>query len=237
MKNSVFIASFFDKKKTIESLMEESKDSHHFFVLLIGSAVLATLGFLIDSTVVLIGAMLVAPLLLPILSLGMGVVTSSTSAINRSLKIIGKSIIAVVATSLLIAFLFGDRQVHDILLLSSQTTLIHFFVAFVSGIVASYAWAKSDVNSSLVGVAVSVSLIPPLSAVGIGISLGAGSVISGASAMFITNLIGITLAGVIVFSLFGFATLQSVQEKKVEEEVEEDLQDNSENLNNQIDHE
>lgn len=221
MSNSVFIASFFDKKKTIESLTEESKPDSNFFVLLSGSALLATLGFLIDSTVVLIGAMLVAPLLVPILSLGMGVVTSSRIAINRSFKIISKSILVVLVTSFITAFLFGDRQVHEILLLSSQTTLIHFFIAFVSGVVASYAWARSDANSSLVGVAVSVSLIPPLSAVAIGLSLGAGAIVSGALTMFITNLIGITLAGVIIFSLFGFAQLQSVQEKKVIQESEE----------------
>ncbi len=216
----VFWTSFFDQKETVETLTEESRASADFYVLLAGSTVITTLGLLMNSSVVIIGGMLVAPLLFPILALGMGVTTSSKQAIKRSLTIIGESIILVTVISFFVAFLLNPNGATPMMEFASQTTISHFLIAFVSGIVASFAWVRQSVNELLPGIAVSVALLPPLATFGIGISMFEKVVSSGALFLFIINLLGIVLASVIVFALFGFSGLQKIQEKVIKEEEE-----------------
>ncbi|NIT71454.1 DUF389 domain-containing protein, partial [candidate division KSB1 bacterium] len=179
---------------------------------------ITTLGLLMDSSVVVIGGMLVAPLLFPILSIGMGIATSSQDAIIRALAIVGKSVLVVFLFSFLLSFLLNGPAITDTMQVASQATISHFLIAFVAGIVASFAWAKQDINATLPSIAVSVSLIPPLAVFGIGISMFEKALTSGAMFLFIINLLGIVLASVIVFSLFGFSNMHIVQEKLVEEE-------------------
>jgi len=218
---SVFLTNAREQKKTIEMLMAESRADTDFYMFLAGSSMVATLGLVLNNPVVIIGGMLVAPLLFPILSLGMGVVTSSSEAIARAVKIIGKSVSVVLVVSFLIAFLFGnDKLISSTVITSSTANLEYFFVAFISGIVGAFAWVKQDTNT-LPGVAVSVSLLPPLSALAIGISIMNKSIISGAMTLFIINLIGITLASIGIFSLFGFSQMQKEQKKMVKKEEKE----------------
>jgi len=217
---SVFWTTFFEQKKTVEDLTEESSTSTDFYVLLAGSTIITSLGLLMDNSIIVIGGMLVAPLLFPILALGMGITTSSRPAIKRSLAIIGKSIFLVTIIAFFVAFLVNPAEPTSIMHFASQTTIGHFLIAFVSGIVASFAWVRQNINASLPGIAVSVSLLPPLATLGIGLSMFDKVITSGSLFLFIVNLLGIALAGVIVFTLFGFSGLQKVQEKVIEEEAE-----------------
>ncbi|GMQ94954.1 MAG: hypothetical protein BMS9Abin13_064 [Patescibacteria group bacterium] len=218
MAQSVFFTNFLEQKKTIKTLIEESRADADFYLFLGGSSIITTLGLLMDSSIVVIGGMLVAPLLFPILSLGMGVVTSSKEAIDRSLKTIGKSILLVFFVSFFFAFLINSKEVTPVIYLASTASLAHFLIAFVSGLVAALAWVRQNANAALPGIAVSVSLIPPLSALAVGASFLDKDIISGSLMLFIINLIGIVVAGMIVFSLFGFSQLQKVQEKIIKEE-------------------
>jgi len=214
----VLLTNFFEQKKTIETLTEESRADMDFYLFLGASSIITALGLMLDSSIVVIGGMLVAPLLFPILSLGMGVVTSSKDAIIRSIDILWKSIIIVFLFSFVLAFLLNGSGVTETMYRASQATLSHFLIAFVSGIVASFAWVKRNINASLPGIAVSVSLIPPLATFGIGISMFEKGITSGSLLLFMINLLGIVLASVIVFSLFGFSGLQSVQEQIIDDE-------------------
>jgi len=217
----VFWTSFFDQKKTVEALTEESRADSDFYLFLAGSTMITTLGLIMDSAIVVIGGMLVAPLLFPILSLGMGVATSSADAIMRSIVTIGKSIALVTAVSLSIAFLMNGNEITSVMQLASEATISHFLIAFTSGIVASYAWVKQNVNGQLPGVAVSVSLIPPIATFGVGLSMFERTITSGSMFLFLLNLLGIVFASIIVFSLFGFSNMHRIQEKVIKEEREE----------------
>jgi uncharacterized hydrophobic protein (TIGR00271 family) len=221
--NPVFWTSFFDQKETVETLTEESHASADFYVLLAGSTVITTLGLLMNSSVVIIGGMLVAPLLFPILSLGMGITMSSKQAIKRSLTTIWKSIFFVISISFFIAFLLNPDSITQTMQFASQTNISSFLVALVSGVVASYAWVRQNTNSTLPGVAVSVALLPPLATFGIGISMFEKTVTSGALFLFIINILGIAIASVVIFALFGFSRLQKVQEKIIKEEKMNDV--------------
>ncbi len=221
MAQSVFFSNFLEQKKTVETLTKESRADIDFYIFLAGSGIITTLGLLVNSSVVVIGGMLVAPLLFPIMSLGMGIVTSSKEAINRSITTIGKSVLLVFVISFFIAFLMNAQVATPVIELASTASLEHFIIAFVSGIVAAFAWVRQNTNASLPGIAVSVSLIPPLSSFAIGVSILDKGIASGSLMLFIINLIGIAIAGLLVFSLFGFSNMQKVQEHVIRQEKKE----------------
>lgn len=222
MAKPILFTSFFDQRKSVEHLVEESHADGDYYLFLTFGAFITTLGLLINNPVVIVGAMLVAPILFPILALGMGVVTASREAISRSVRNLAKSIILVIIVSALTAFLINQTEVTEQLILVSSPNFLFFLIAFFSGVVAAYSWAKQNVSSSLPGVAITVSLLPPISAVGIAMTLGMRDVFSGSLMLFFINLLGIALASIVVFSLFGFSALGRFQDEKIEEEIKED---------------
>jgi uncharacterized membrane protein len=84
-------------------------------------------------------------------------------------------------------------------------TLLDLGAAVISGIAGAYAHAKSEVSKSLAGVSIAVALVPPLSVVGIGLGWGDLSIAAGAMLLFLTNLIGITLAASMTFMMLGYS--------------------------------
>jgi uncharacterized membrane protein len=133
-----------------------------------------------------------------------------------------KAIILIFLIALATAFILNEKDVSPVLSSASSPNFLFFLVAFSSGIVAAFSWVKQDSKSTLPAVAVAVSLVPPLASVGIALSLLERDAISGSILLFLINLLGIILASTIVFSLYGFSSLQQWQEKKIEEEKEEE---------------
>jgi len=218
-RNSVFFSGLFQKKRTTEKLVEDSRADADFFVFLSAAIVITTLGLLINNPIVIVGAMLVAPILFPILALGMGVVTSSWGAIRRAGTTILKSVAVSVGISTLVAFLLRpDAFTEQLNLLVEPDLFVFFLTSFSAGIVASYSWAKQDTTFSLPGVAITVSLVPPLAAIGISLALLSSELLAGAVLLFIVNLLGIVLASVVIFSLFGYAEARNWQEQEIAEE-------------------
>jgi len=225
MSNPVFLTNFFEQKRSLETLLKESHADKTFYFFLSFSAFVGTLGFLMNSAIVIIGSMFVAPLLFPILSLGMGISTSSREAIRRSSRIISKSTILVILISFLTAFILNEREVTDQMLLASRPELLYFLIAFASGIIVSYAWVKEKISSTLPGVAMAVALLPPLALVGISLSFFSRDLFTGSLTLYLLNLLAIVLGSTIIFSLFGFSRLQRLEEEKIEEEkIEEKIQ-------------
>lgn len=221
MAKPILFTSFFEQRKSVEHLVEESRADGDYYLFLTFGAFITTLGLLINNPVVIVGAMLVAPILFPILALGMGVVTASKEAISRSIRNLAKSIVLIVIVSALTAFLINQTEVTEQLVLVSTPNFLFFLIAFFSGVVAAFSWVKQNVSATLPGVAITVSLLPPISAVGIAMTLGMRDVFSGSLMLFLINLLGIALASVVVFSLFGFSSLGRYQDEKIEEELKE----------------
>lgn len=211
----VFLSNFFQQNRALDLLLEESTSNSSFYLFLGTSAFLTTLGLMLNSAVMIIGGMLVAPLLFPILLLGMGVTTSSRTVIKKAFNVIGKSILAVVSVAFITSFILNASEVTEQMIISSNPDLLFFLAAFASGIIAAYAWAKEDIASRLPGIAVAVSLVPPLASVGVAISVGSRDIFTGALTLFIINLLGISVASMLVFSLFGYARLQRVAEESI----------------------
>jgi uncharacterized hydrophobic protein (TIGR00271 family) len=184
-------------------MSSSAKPGVNYFVLIVLSSIIATLGLLLDSAAVVIGAMLVAPLMSPILAFSLGMVLSDVRLIRLSVEAVFKG----VALALLVAIFLGVfspfKQLTSEVLARTQPNLLDLGVALASGMAGAYALARKDVSAALPGVAIAAALMPPLSVAGLGLSLGEAYIAGGAFLLFLTNIASISLAGVIVFLLLG----------------------------------
>lgn len=209
-----------DKNKAVETLITNSSPRQSYYFMVGLSVAMATIGLLLDSTAVVIGSMLIAPVLYPILSLSMGVIISDPSLISRSFYTIVRSLVLALVVSMLVAAVFSSQQpdLTNEILKRTQPNLLNFAVALIAGLAVSYALAKPNVNETLPGIAVSVSLVPPLAIAGVGLARVNLSIISPAFILLFVNIIGIMFSAMIVFSLLRFVS----KRRKVHEEVVKD---------------
>lgn len=179
-----------------------------WWVMLALSVAIATFAILLDSTAVVIGAMLIAPLMVPILGLAGALVNGWSRRAGRSVLLltggIGAAIILSYALSawapIVVAFDTNTQITSRV-----DPTLLDMMVAVAAGAAGAFATVNTRVASSIAGVAIAVALVPPLAVVGI--SLGAQRLDDalGAFLLFLTNLVAIVLAAAVVFVLAGFA--------------------------------
>ncbi len=209
------------RKKTIEKLIESSSPTHAFFLILILSAIVTTFGIVLDNIAIIIGGMLISPLLSPILAISMGIVMADPKLIFRSLRVLLIAIIYVVAISLVFVFFVVNKELNQEILSRAHPNLIYFGVALASGIAAAFAFAKEEFSERIVGVAVAIALLPPLSVIGIGIAYLNLEVLSGSLSLFLLNLFGILLGSLIVFSLLRFYPEKKVVHQELKQEEKE----------------
>jgi uncharacterized hydrophobic protein (TIGR00271 family) len=224
MEKSVLGTDIFKQKRATEKLVEESRADLDFYVFLCASVFITTLGLAIDNPIVIVGAMLVAPMLYPILALGLGVVTSSTHAIARALRIIGQSGLIAVAIAFVTAFLVdihSQPTTEQLELLIDPNLALFFLASLAAGVVASFSWVTQKTALSFPGVAITVSLVPPVAAVGVALALWSRELFIGSAMLFVVNLLGVVLASVVVFSLFGFQRVRVWEDQKIRKQEED----------------
>lgn len=186
------------------SIRRAARPDADYFVMIGLSSGIASLGLLLNSPAVIIGAMLVAPLMAAIIGLGMGVVMGDLRTLKISASATARGALLAVGVGMLAGWLAVSTVPTNEVLSRTQPTLFDLAVALVSGAAGAYALCREDVSASLPGVAIAVALVPPLATVGIGLAFGSLAISGGALLLFTTNLIGISAAGVIVFLIFGF---------------------------------
>jgi uncharacterized hydrophobic protein (TIGR00271 family) len=201
-------ASEDDFKDLFLSLNSSAKFSYIYLTLMILSTLVATTGLFANSTPVIIGAMILAPLMSPIISLSMGVIRANNFLISQSIKTLLIGIIMALFVSSLFTFLIPLEDITNEMKGRLHPNLLDLFVAVFSGIAGAYASAKEEVAKSLAGVAIAVALVPPLSVTGIGIGFGDLSMIYGSFLLFITNLVGITLSAALTFIILGYSPIK-----------------------------
>lgn len=194
-------------KELFQILRVDAKVNQTYLFLMILSTLLATVGLFANSTAVIIGAMLVAPLMTPIVSLSMGLLRAESGMIKDSIMkiFIGVSV-ALVASSLL-TYLLPYSELTSEMRSRINPTLLDLGVAIISGVVAAYSKSFKEIMQNLAGVAIAVALVPPLATAGIGLGNGNLLVFFGAFLLFFTNLVGITIAAVMTFQLLGFSNV------------------------------
>ena len=193
-------------KSLFLSLRDESRPSPQYITLMILSTLLATIGIFLDSASVVIGAMVLAPLMAPMVSFSMGVLRKDFGLFYRSIQTILIGIaLALGASALFTSMIPFENWTHE---LSGrlQPSLLDLSVAVISGVAAAFAKADTKIAPSLAGVAISVALVPPLSVVGIGLGWMDWHIISNAMLLFLTNLVGIVMAASLTFLVLGYST-------------------------------
>ena len=213
-----------DKNIAINNIIDRATPRQDFFVMITLAVSMAAFGVLLDSVVILIGSMLIAPLLYPLLSLGLGVITNDLKLIGRSFYTVLKSAGMAIVASFVIGFLFKGASHGSFLtdvVVGGSSSFMYTVIAAIAGFAAALAITKPHLNETLPGVAISVALVPPLAVTGIGFAFFDWAVVSNGLLLFIVNVIGILFSSMIVFSLFQFASKKKVAEKAVEKEDKE----------------
>ena len=210
-----------EKNEAIEVLIEHSTPRRDFFLMVVLSVAMAVFGIYLDSIVVLIGSMLIAPVLYPILTIALGIVISDISLIKRSTNTLWKSILYAMIVSVIIG-LFLPLDTPEIPGIGGDSIIVVYaLVAIASGVAASLAMAKPHMNESMPGVAVSVSLVPPLAFVGVGLAEWNWLLVQTYTVIFVVNVIGIIFASMVVFSLLNMSAKKEVAEHEIEKTEKE----------------
>ncbi len=194
------------------SLWRGAVPSISFYVLLSLSGVIATFGLLANSAATIIGAMIVAPLMGPIIAIAYSIVAGNQRLLKRSLFTLIKGILLTVAIAFLITKGVGIRTLGSEVAGRVSPTLLDMGVALAAGAAGSYAKSRRSIADALPGVAIAVALVPPLSVVGIGLAMNSQSVAVGSSLLFLANLTGIIFSGALVFLSQGYGSLQKARQ-------------------------
>ena len=189
------------------ALRDDARINGIYLVLMVLSTMLATVGLYLSSASVIIGAMLLAPLMAPIVSMAMGILRGDIELFRKSIVKIVVGIIIALLSSALITFLFPHKPVTDEMLARLNPTLLDLAVAIISGIAAAYSKSFREIIQSLAGVAIAVALVPPLAVAGIGIGRLDFHFFYQAYLLFSTNLVGIIIAATFTFRVLGFSAV------------------------------
>ncbi|MGS4883669.1 DUF389 domain-containing protein [Roseibium sp. MB-4] len=209
-----------DGKELAARMERFSVATFPFYLMLSLSAVLATLGLVANSTATVIGAMIIAPLMAPILSLAFGIATYDWALIRRSAVTVLAGTVCVVTIGYIGVMAIGARIVGPEILARTSPSMIDLAVALAAGCAGAYAQTRPSIADSIAGVAIAVALVPPLAVAGIGLALGSKAsseiglrldefglqdagidVAAGGALLFLTNLAGIIIVAALVFLL------------------------------------
>jgi uncharacterized hydrophobic protein (TIGR00271 family) len=191
-------------------LRDSSSPDFDFFLLVTLSCIIATLGLLTDSPAVIIGAMLVAPLMSPIIGLGLASLTGDPTLFrNAGIALARGAVIAILFSAFLtlgepLPALPALQELPGEVLARTRPSPIDLTIALAGGMAAAFALAMPSISAALPGVAIATALMPPLCVVGIGIAMGRWDVAGGALLLFITNAVTIAFAAMLVFAAVGF---------------------------------
>lgn len=205
--------SYERRAEVLEQLAQASSPGFDFFLLIILSCSIATFGLLVNSTAVIIGAMLVAPLMSPILGLSLASVAGEQRVFRHAaLALIEGSLLAVLFSAALAwlghALPFGAlEELPSEVLARTRPTPFDLGIALAGGAAAAYALAQPHLSAALPGVAIATALMPPLCTVGIGLAVGSPVTTLGALLLFLANFAAIWFAGIVVFAALGFRPL------------------------------
>lgn len=182
---------------------EAGLDGRYMFMVLM-SAGIAILGLLQSSPAVVIGAMLISPLMGPIIGLGFALATIDSAEIRRTILALAVGAVVAVAFTALIVVVSPLQNVTGELAARTRPNLFDLVIAILSALAGTYATIRGRAGT-VVGVAIATALMPPLATIGFGIATLNGTVASGAALLFVTNFVAITLTAAVMARLYGFA--------------------------------
>ncbi len=189
----------------INEISSGSQPAIRFYVMMTISAFIASFGLTANNTAIIIGAMLVAPLMVPIFGMSLAMVRGNVVLLARALKAVLVGIIIAVISAAAYGLLPVGIEVTSEMLARTRPNLLDLFVAILAGFAGSYATVDERLSPGLPGVAIAVSLVPPLANTGLCLAAGAYSGASGSFLLFMANYFSIVVVSSIVFYLAGLS--------------------------------
>jgi uncharacterized hydrophobic protein (TIGR00271 family) len=198
---------------------EGPRRANRFWILLVLAAVIASAGIVGDSTATVIGAMIIAPLMIPIQGTMLAAVLGDRANLVRSAGLVAAAAMAATAIGFALALLAPNDIVaatNSQVAARVNPTLVDLVAAVATGAVGSIALCRRDISDTLPGVAIAISLVPPLSVVGITLEAGELGQSWGALLLFITNVTAILAVGSVMMAVYRVRTTAMAAAGQVE---------------------
>ncbi len=197
-----------DHGEVVRDVEADGVLSARFVFMTVMSCAIAMLGLLLSSPAVVIGAMLISPLMGPIMLMGFSLCVLDYDEMRRSLVSMSIGILAALAISIIIVSLSPLREATPEIIARTRPNIFDLMVAIFSGLAGGYSVIHRK-GATIVGVAIATALMPPLAVAGFGIATWNMAIASGALFLFMTNLLAIALSVTALAWLHGFATVHS----------------------------
>ena len=195
-----------DRIKLVERMTVESEWNINFCVLLSCSVIIAGLGLMQGSGAVVIGAMLVAPLMTPLIGAGLALVQGNFQLLKTAIKSILIGTVLSIFLGIAIEILTPHWELSTQITSRAGPNILDLFIALFAGISAAFAIARPQLSGALPGVAIAVALVPPVTVTGIALGNLDFIVAEGSAILFLTNMVAIVLGSALVFWCHGLHT-------------------------------
>lgn len=198
----------------VQRVQSSSEWNFDFCIMICLSTMIAALGLIQDSVAVVIGAMLVAPLMTPIVGTGLGLAQTNVKLVRTSLGTVLRGFATAFFIGALAGFILKPEESTQMIARGSPNFL-DLIVALVSGIAAAYAMGRPNLLPALPGVAIAAALVPPLATSGVAIAVLDYRLSYGALLLFATNIVAIILGTTITFWLVGIRRTKSNEKSRI----------------------
>lgn len=192
-----------ERNELVWSARKSAMSSIDFNWLIMMSAGLASLGLMLNSVAVIIGAMLVAPLMSPLGALAIGLAVGELEMSRRAALTLLQGVLLALLISITLGLILPINSPTSEMLARGNPSLLDAAVALVSGLVAAFALARKEIPVALAGVAIAAALMPPVCTIGLGIAFGNMRLASGATLLFVANITFIVASQNVIFLWMG----------------------------------
>ncbi len=200
LKKASFHAS---RESLITYAQKKSQVSFEYILLIIFSSIITSLGLILDNVAVIVGGMVIAPVLGPILAITIGIVLGNTSLIRKGIAAEILAVVFAVLVGVAFGFFIPNVEINNSLRIRMFPTMADLFIAMAAGAAGAYALIRGQLESGLVGVMVAAALLPVMSTIGIGISMANQTMILGSFLLLGGNYLSLLLANIVVFYFEG----------------------------------
>lgn len=207
------------RARLVADMLERNPNEATSYWLQLGVSIgIATLGLVVGSAAVIIGAMLVAPLMGPIIALAMGLATGSPFLVLRAAARITLSVLIAIGAASLITVALPFHELNGEIAARTAPTVLDLITAGFCALAGVYASLRpgSDTATTAAGTSIGISLVPPLCASGFGLGTAQWGVAGGAALLFLTNLVAIIFIGTLSFVAAGFNQVDAMALEQAE---------------------
>ncbi len=218
-RNVIDLSQGVDKRSVIAEISLKKSMSGANSWMLMCSIVIASIGLDINSAAVIIGAMLISPLMSPILAIGLGVAINDTDMLKDALFQFSIAVGIAVITSTIYFTISPFGEMTEQISYRTEPTFLDIPIAFFGGLAGIVSIARKDISTSLPGVAIATALMPPLCVVGFGISCGHWNIAASSFYLFLLNIFFVSLSTYIIVRFLNFPFKRYVDEAERKKNV------------------